>query len=276
VSAVGFLIAFLFAWGNAPFTVAAGIAALFALLQLTGIVSLLAGGGEDHDVDHDVDGADVDADADADGEADADHDAEGHALQARPGAPGAAGSGSAVLAVLGLGRVPLSIIGETYALAFAATGLAVNFHYLASPSGPPLVSLAWTLPASLVVGYFVVGVVARVVGPVLSSRDQEATSRADLVGQIGVVISTRVDESFGEVRVRDKSGHDLRLVCKLHRGSVPAREHDSVVVVDYDPRRGDLLVAPFDDGPAGAPVTARLDVDEEVTPGGEQAARAAK
>jgi hypothetical protein len=81
-----------------------------------------------------------------------------------------------------------------------------------------------------------------VLGPILSSKGQEATSRAQLVGQIGVVISSRVDRDFGEVRIRDRSGHDLRVVCKLAKEAraVPV-ERQSVVVVDCD-EKGELTV----------------------------------
>ncbi len=228
MSAFGFLIA----WANVPFAIAAGVAALFALLQVTGILGVLASaeGDVDHDVDHDLD-----AEHDADTDGDQDHDAADR------------GWGAAALAPLGLGRIPFSIIWQTYALAFATTGLALNARYLGAVS-VPLVSLAWTLPASLLGGYVAVALVARLLGPVLSSKDQEATSRAQLVGQIGVVISSKVDQDFGEVRIRDKTGHDVRVICKLPKGRVaPVPEHRSVVVVDYDEERGDLLVEALDD-----------------------------
>jgi len=244
LSALGFLIA----WANAPFAIAAGIAVFFALLQVTGLLGVIAGGGDgeaehDVDVDHDVDAdVDHDIDHDAEGDADADHDAEHE-----HGGGGSAdrGLGAAALAPLGFGRIPFSIIWQTYALSFAVVGFALNVRYLGDPDGVPLLSLAWTLPASLVAGYVAVALVARLLGPVLSSKGQEATTRAQLVGQIGVVISTKVDEEFGEVRIRDKTGHDLRVICKLNKGgkTVPA-EHQRVVVVDYE--GGDLLVEPLD------------------------------
>jgi membrane protein implicated in regulation of membrane protease activity len=240
VSAFGFLIA----WANVPFAIAAGVAALFALLQVTGVLGLIAGGG-DGDADHDVD-ADVDHDVDHDVDTDADHDAD---ADAEHQAHGDRGWGIAALAPLGLGRIPFSVIWQTYALAFALTGFGINLRYLGAAASVPLVSLAWTLPASLASGYVAVALVARLLGPVLSSKDQEATSRAQLVGQIGVVISSKVDQEFGEVRIRDKSGHDVRVICKLPKGtSEPVAEHKSVVVVDYDQERGDLLVEAFDEG----------------------------
>ena len=80
------------------------------------------------------------------------------------------------------------------------------------------------------------------------------------VGQIGVVISSKVDEEFGEVRIRDKTGHDLRVICKLNKGNKNAPvEHSRVVVVDYE--KGDLLVEP-------------LEIDDEDEQGSDKGKRA--
>lgn len=261
MSALGFLTA----WANAPFAIAAGIAALFALLQVTGLLGVLAGGGDaegDADVDHDVDmdhdvdadadvdhNVDADADHDVDHDADADHEHEGdHATAAARGAAAVVADrsiGASALAPLGFGKIPFSMIWQTYAAAFALSGFALNLPHFGDPAGIPLISLAWTVPVSFACGYVAVAVVARLLGPVLSSRGQEATSRGELVGQIGVVISSKVDEEFGEVRIRDKTGHDLRVICKLNKGAKkPPIENESVVVVDYE--RGELLVEPLE------------------------------
>jgi len=238
VSALGFLLA----WANAPFAVAAGIAGLFALLQVTGILGLIAGGGgeADHDVDHDVDADadhDVEHDADHDQDHDQDHDGEDRSWT------------SAALAPLGFGKIPFSMIWQSFAAIFAVVGFALNLHFMgeAGGAGPPLYTLAWTLPAGLVGGYLGVAILARVLGPVLSSTDQEATSRSQLIGQTGVVISTKVDAEFGEVRIRDKSGHDLRVVCKLAPGAkAMPKENETVVVVDYTEEKGELFVEALD------------------------------
>lgn len=241
-----YLFRFLIAWANAPFTIIGGIAVVFALLQMSGLLGLLAGGhaeGGDHDVDggHDVDGdADGDADHDVDGDHDADHDHD-HDQDAEQQS-----LGSIVTGPLGFGKIPFSIIWQTYAVIFAATGLALNARYLTAPHGVPMVTMAWSLPISLVAGYLMVALVARVFGPVLSTKDQEATSRAQLVGHEGVVISTNVTTEFGEIRIRDKSGHDLRVLCRLAEGAVVPVEKQRVVVVDYEETRGELLVAPLD------------------------------
>jgi membrane protein implicated in regulation of membrane protease activity len=234
---------FLVAWANVPFAIAAGIAILFAALQATGLLGLLAGdheaeAGGDAEAGHDVGGgheADADADADADHDADADQDAEANG-----------GVRDFFASSLGFGKIPFSLIWQTYTIVFAATGLALNAHRYWGRE-PVTASLAWTLPISLLAGYAVVAVLARFLGPVFASEHERATSRAELVGQTGVVISSRVTADFGEVRIHDKTGHDLRVVCKLAEGATAPREHQRVVVVEYSQERGELLVAPLED-----------------------------
>jgi hypothetical protein len=174
---------YLFAWANAPYTIAAGVAMLFALLQATGVLGLLAGGG-DHDADADAD-VDADHDIDADADHDVDHDADGDHDQDHDG--DGRGIGAVLLGPLGIGRIPFSLVWQAYAIVFAITGFILNAH----TDVPPVITLAWTLPISLFTGYIAVAALARVLGPVLSSKAQEATSRSELVGQMGVVISSR-------------------------------------------------------------------------------------
>src|SRR5580704_15943982 len=145
-----------------------GAVGVFALLQVTGLLGLIAGGGEaDHDVDHDVD-HDIEHDAEHDADGDHDGDANERSLAA------------AALGAMGVGTIPLSMIWQTFALAFAASGFAMNLHYIARPGGPPLYTLAWTAPAAFAGGCAAVAALTKVLGPVLSSKDQEATSRAQL------------------------------------------------------------------------------------------------
>jgi membrane protein implicated in regulation of membrane protease activity len=228
---------YLFAWANAPFTIALGVTILFALLQASGLLGLLAGDADgDHDVDHEVD-ADADHEVDHDADADNDHDADGE---------DESGIGAILFGPLGIGKIPFSLIWQAYAIVFAITGLALNVHAADASGTVPLLTLAWTLPTSLVAGYVAVAGLARVLGPIVSSKAQEATSRAELVGQIGTVISSRVSPEFGEVRVKDKSGHELRVICKLADGVRVASEHEQVVFVDYDDEQG-LRVSPLEE-----------------------------
>jgi hypothetical protein len=232
------LLKFLIAWANAPYTVVLGTVLIFALLSGSGILGLLAGGhhdgGDDVDGDaHDVDGHEADHDADPDHESDHDHEGDDRGL------------GHALAAPLGIGKVPFSLVWQVYGAVFALTGLLTNAHYVERPGGPPLVSLLWTMPLALSVGYGAVAALARVLKPIVADEKANATRRAELVGHVGKVISTKVDEAFGEVRFRDKTGHDVRLVVKLAAGHSPVREGQDVVVVDEE--RGALFVAPLDE-----------------------------
>jgi hypothetical protein len=119
------LVSSLVAWANVPFTVALGVALGFALLQMTGRLGLLAGGGEhggDHE--HDVDCGDHEADVDHDTDADHDHDQDHDADQEE-----SPGIGRQLLVGIGVGHVPLSIVWETFAVAFGFAGIAANTVY---------------------------------------------------------------------------------------------------------------------------------------------------
>lgn len=202
------LVSFLTAWANAPFTIAFGIAAGVAVLQATGALSLLG----DHD-------ADADGDTDVEGDGDTDH---------------------SFLEALGVGRIPFSLVWQSGAIAFALTGLLLNTRYLGGD--PPLISLLWTTPIASLSALGAIALVARLLGPLFTPT--EATSRDALVGREGVVISSRVTNDFGEVRIRDDHGHDVRVICRLAPGQDSVSEGKRVVVVDIEDG-GKPVVAPI-------------------------------
>jgi membrane-bound ClpP family serine protease len=101
------------------------------------------------------------------------------------------------------------------------------------------------LPGAAVFGYVATRLLAGVVGRIVADPKQEATTRKQLVGQSGVVISSRIDAEFGEVRIKDKTGHTLRVVCRT-RDEGPIPEGREVVVVDWDREDDRLYVAPLD------------------------------
>jgi membrane protein implicated in regulation of membrane protease activity len=260
----------LLAWANAPFTVALGVAVGFALLQMSGLLGLVAGGG--HGGDHDVDGGheadvdhEVDAHVDAGGHADMDHDVDaggdhdgahdgGHDADHDADHDGdheqaaqSPGVGHQILAGLGVGKVPLSIVWQTFAVAFGFAGIAANTVYLDRVGALPPVALAWAVPAALVFAYAVTRGVSRVIGRMVADPKQEATSRRQLVGHTGVVISSKIDAEFGEVRLRDKTGHVVRIICRTRDEGRSIAEGREVVIVDYDRDRDRLYVAPLDE-----------------------------
>ncbi len=237
----------LFVWANVPYLVALGVAVLFALLQASGLLGLLAGGDQDGDADHeaDVDGHAGDADVDGDADADADHDVDHEGDADHDGPEG--NPVHAVFADLGVGRVPMSILWQTFAASFGFAGLALNILFKPKDTGALTGSLAWTLPISLVFAYLLTRTLSRSLARVLSDPKQEATSRKQLVGHTGIVISSKVSEEFGEIRINDKTGHVLRVICRVREGERPIVEGREVVIVEHDAARDWLLVAPLED-----------------------------
>jgi hypothetical protein len=54
-----------------------------------------------------------------------------------------------------------------------------------------------------------------------------------------------VSDEFGEVRIADKTGHVVRVICQVKPGESSIPEGAEVVVVDFDEERGRILVAPM-------------------------------
>ncbi|MDI1442999.1 OB-fold-containig protein [Polyangium sp. 6x1] len=233
----------LFVWANLPYAIVFTVAILFALLQMTGVLGLLVGGSDhdaDADHDHDVD-ADADHDVDADGDHDHDHDAD-HDNDAS--------LGGKILVDLGAGRVPFSVLWQTFAVTFGITGLALNTLYFGRAGALAPSTLALSLPASLLVAYLVTRTASRLLGKVVAPAGEEATSRRNLVGCAGVVISTRVTSEFGEIRAKDRAGHFVHVICRIREGEPAIGAGREVVIVDYDSKDGRIFVAPLDDDDA--------------------------
>jgi hypothetical protein len=147
-----------------------------------------------------------------------------------------------------VGKVPLSIIWQTYAVAFGLAGIIGNTIYLSYARALPPYTLAWTVPIALVLGYFVTRRLGRVLASVASDPRQEATTRKDLVGHTGVVISSKISSEFGEVRLMDKTGHVLRIICRTRDAEPTIAEGREVVIVEYEKEGDHLFVAPLDEG----------------------------
>jgi membrane protein implicated in regulation of membrane protease activity len=225
-----------FVWANLPYISVFTIAVIFALLQMTGILGLLVG-DSDHDADHD---ADVDADADADSDADADHDADNDADHEE------SGLGGKILVDLGAGRVPFSTLWQAFAITFGIAGLGLNFLLLAPRNALVTSTLAFTIPASLFIAYLVTRMLTRVLGKALAGENEEASSRKDLIGSTGTVISSQVTSEFGEIRVTDRAGRFAHVICRIREGEDAIAMGKEIVIVDYDAKTGHIFVSPLD------------------------------
>lgn len=239
----------LFVWANLPYISVFTIAVLFALLQMTGVLGLLVGdsdhdadGDADADADHDVDAeADADADHDIDANGDHDADADNDADNDQDG-----GLGGKILVDLGVGRVPFSTLWQAFAITFGISGLALNSLVLAPRGFTAPSTLAITIPVALGISYLITRTLTRVLGRALASEHEEASSRKDLIGSTGTVISSQVTTEFGEIRVTDKAGRFMHLICRVRDTEKNIPSGGEVVIVDYDAKTGHIFVSPLD------------------------------
>jgi hypothetical protein len=241
-------------WQYLLFLAPIGLGALYLLVMAAGLV----GEGGDADVDADADlgadvAADVDADADlgdagdvgvdADTDADigadldydadlaADHDAGlAHAAGAEPGVF------TAVATLLGIGKVPLSLLLLTYLLVWGGAGL-ITLTLVGQQR--VAIAIAVAAAAALLIPRQLAGVVARLV----PAFETYAMPARGLLGLTGLVLY-RVTADSGTVRVHEPGGTFRDVPGRTAEGveSIPA--DTPVVLLRYDPRTEVYTVAP--------------------------------
>ena len=182
----------------------------------------------DADVDADTDAdvhADADADADADAhDADSDHDTDGDARETAH-----TPAHTAVLAWLGVGRVPLSLIAIMLLLTWGAAGFVTNAILRPRADwAAARISIPAALAASLLIARSMVLLVARFV----PLNQNLALRRGDLVGETGHALFG-IDERFGLVAVRDQRGDLKQLPCRIAAGVEPIPRGARVRLVAY-------------------------------------------
>lgn len=227
---------FLNHWWNLPSLVLLGLVGVYFVLQAIGLAGH-AGGGDtdvDHELEHDLDAGGA---PDGPGEHEVEHD---HEAGAEHDAVGEGGSALGVLAAfLGLGRVPFKVVWLTLFTFTGFTGLFAN-KVVWDVLGH--VYPGWSFGVSLVLS-LAVGVAATRLSSGLVSRfvdvgGQGASRKQDLAGQLGVVASPHLDDTFGEVRVKDARGDELLVHARVHAGDPALPKGTRVVLTEYDEGRG--------------------------------------
>lgn len=225
----------LIAWANLPFTAAIATVVGFSLLQASGLLGLLAGGDADHgaDSDHAIDG-------------EHDHDAD-HA--------DAKGAVSGLLSTVGVGNVPTTIIWQTFAMTFGMTGVVTNTLVFGVSKDLSAAALLLSVPVALIGGFSLTSLIAKALAKVVKPP-QEAPGKRHLVGLVGVVVSGKVDEEFGEIRVKGPHGELVQLPCRVMPGEKPLSNQDLVVIASYDRERDCIYVMPANGDSSGQPSAA--------------------
>jgi hypothetical protein len=218
-------------WYNWPFL----IPFMFAIIYIL-VIDLLIGG-----IGHLFGGdTDVDVSADHDADVSVDHDVDvGHADNIWV----------ASLHWIGVGKVPVLILLESFLLLFGGTGLIINciWHDVAPKSMGPL-SLIVALPVAFIVSVPATRWLAQVLAWLLPSDATITRVAGGFTGEWGTVISTVTTES-GQVLIPG-TGTIPDTVLNCTRDPLNTAEdipcETKIVVVDYLAGTNSYTVAPMD------------------------------
>jgi hypothetical protein len=213
------------------FTIGLGIALVYWVFVLLGALDIdLFGGGHP-----DIAGAGKGVgEALAGGAKGGAEGLKGAAANAVPGADFWAG--------LGFAAVPITIsISVVFLVCWVLSLLAMNY-------APDTVGTAsWVapavLPATLVVGLPLAGLLVRPLGGVFALR--EGKSNRDYIGHLCTISTGRVDDGFGQATVED-GGTVLVISVRCDRPGALAR-NDKALIIDFDTERHAYLVEPAAD-----------------------------
>lgn len=193
------------AWHNLLFLLPIVVGALLA------VGAVLGGTDGAGDADGDFD---AEADTHADADSDHDHDVAGH---------------PSLITLLGLGRVPLTILLMLWLLLFGALGVSLKAALgFSSPSVSTAIAAVVSVPVTLVV----TGFVARGLSRLMPSTETYAATKAGLIGLSGTA-ELEVNGEWGMANVRDEGGALHKLRCRTYGGVV--EKGTEVLITDYDP-----------------------------------------
>lgn len=182
---------------NLPFTLALGAMLVLAVLQIVGVGDLF------------------DADADFDSDVD-------------PGA--AAGLGSAITTLLGLGKVPFFVWLITFLFLFAGIGFGIQAlaDSVLGASFDPLLAAALSLVASLPV----TATLVRPLGAIMPKDETTAVGLDSLLGRRAVIENARAARGYpARAKVRDVHGHVHHVMVEPHEDASEMLEGDEVLLV---------------------------------------------
>ncbi len=264
-------IEWLFAWYNLIFIVPFVLALLYVGIYA---VSGLTFG----DTDADASGADVDADAhveleghveapshietDAHFDADADADADAHLDTDVDGDAHVEGHGAdeiapgsllaSALSLLGVGRVPLSIILMVLMLIWGMIGFFSNILLWDKYQSETILVLV-SIPLAFVGSILGTRLLTAAMARWLPTHETYVQRRHELLGAIGEAILP-IDSTFGMAAVRDVYGDLFHVGCRLHPNQPALEKGSKVKLIAYNGKQKIYYVTQFD--PAVASRTA--------------------
>nr|WP_293183757.1 hypothetical protein [Nannocystis sp.] len=142
---------------------------------------------------------------------------------------------------LGLAKVPITIsVSVIFLVCWCISLLAM--HYLPDVIGPASWLGPTILPATLIVGLPIAGLLVRPLGGVFELR--EGKSNQDYVGHSVTVTTGTVDDGFGQGMVEDGG---TVLVIPIRCDKAGLSRNDKALIIDFDTERQAYVVEPVTD-----------------------------
>jgi membrane protein implicated in regulation of membrane protease activity len=229
-------LAWLLGWWNLIFVAPFAVALLYLFVcTLSGVGMGDADADADADIDADVD-ADIDLDADADLDADVHGEVDGHDANAdgHDSESDQTAAHLAALAWLGVGRVPLSLVGLVLVLTWGAAGFLTN-AMLRPRTG--LAAARISIPVAVLASLLVTRSLVLLIARFIPLNQNLALRQSDHVGEVGQALYA-IDERFGLVAVRDERGDLKQLPCRVASGveAIPRGARVKLVAYRADER----------------------------------------
>lgn len=213
------------------FTVGMALASIYWLLTIIGALDIEVLDGLTGDLDMDLD---VDVDVDVDLEADADADLDG----------ASAGIGAWFASAIRLGRVPVAVTASLMILGGWVASFLVTWGaiQLDIPQGTAVTAVA---SAAAFAGAMVfTNTSTRPLEPLF--RTVAARSNHDLVGEVCLVTTGRVDAEFGQAELAVDSDH-LTIPIRCDQPGSALRRGRRALIVHFDSTREAFVVEPLVD-----------------------------
>jgi membrane protein implicated in regulation of membrane protease activity len=225
----------LFEWQNIIFMFAsAGAILVFVVSAFFGL-------------EHEMGGADADADVDVDADVDSDvgigHDGIEHVHDFEHGEHD---SGIIkALSILGVGKVPMSIVLALLMLSFGALGLTANIIFAAMKI-PPNVYFIFSFSGATVLSLLITAKTTSLFAKFAPPIETVVTSPYDVVGRTGTSVY-KINDQHGTVHAYDARG-DLRRVKARTAPGKTIEANREVILEEYDREDDCYIVSESDLG----------------------------
>jgi len=193
------------------------------------------------DIDVDVD-ADVgiDADLDVDVEVDGNLTTAGGADMDSGSSTTSASSGlvRGLVEFFYLTDVPVAIVGSTFAFGYWASSLILN--HLFNTEHTFIASLIWVIP-NIIIGLVVMRLAVKPMAKILAKTAPEDRSRSEMTGVIGRVVTSKINESFGQIEVKTAGEPEVVYNARTANGQELAKG-DAAKILSYNNEHNTFLV----------------------------------